>query len=183
MNQNIFGVILFSFIVGTAIFVSEFFVKLPSPPSVDNEQPIIYQSKNRCGKTVYQSPIVSSLAKIKIKQSVLNLNTNQLNTSLEIERERPSVENIGVSYYFFVKDGKSTRFLSSETVTVKPDFNTHNKANELIISSYSWLDELNSKDNLYVIVEPSANGFRPSSSIPRFDDSMATPVLLMKGKN
>ena len=181
MKQNIFGVILFSIIVGTAIYVSQPFKTLSSPSAV-TEKPVIVESRSRCGKTVYRPPVVSSLAKIKITQAFLNQNTNQLNTELEIQRKTNSVEYVGVSYYFFVKDGKATRFLANETIAVKPDFNGKNKVNQEIISSYSWLDGLDSKDNLYVIIEPNDDGFRPNSSIPRFEENNATPILLLKEK-
>lgn len=179
MKQNVFGVVLFSIIIGTAIIVSEFFVTLPTPPAV-YEKPI-YEGKTSCRKVVYNSPS-TQVAKVQVNQAILNSKTKQLNTSLTVERSDFSTETVGLTYHFFVKDGKTTRFLASETVGIKPDFNTGNKVNHEVLSSYSWLDNLDSQSNLYLLAE-SGNPFSPElKSIPRFDEFNATPILLMKGK-
>lgn len=179
MKQNIFGVFLFGFIVGTAIFVSELFVKLPSPSKVE-EKPFVFESKNRCSKVVYQPP-VSSLAKIKITQAVLNPQNGKLSTSLVVQRENQLSENLGLTFYFYVKNGDLVRYLGSHSVTVKKELGTENNEFHEVLSSFSGLKNLDSKSNLYLIAGQDSNIFRPSETIPRFDVNNATPVLLLKG--
>lgn len=175
MKQNIFGIVLFSVIVGTAVFVSESFVTLPTPPAVE-EKPIVFESRNRCGKTSYQK----GTAKVKLSQAVLNPKTGQLFTSLALEKENTSADYIGLTYHFYVKEGVKNQYLASETVAIRPVFDINNRANHEITSSYSWLDSLATKNNIYVIAVSGGNGFGKHNSIPRFDETLATPVLLMK---
>lgn len=177
MKQNIFGVILFSIIVGTAVIVSEFFVVLPIPPAIE-EKPLVFESKSRGGKTHR-----NDFGKIKLTQAVLNPKTNQLFTSLMIERPNSSADYMGLTYHFYTKEGAETRYLASETVAIRPDFNSKEQANHEITPSYAWLDSLVSKNNIYVMAIPESNCFSKSQSIPRFDELNATPVLLMKDKN
>jgi len=177
MKQNVFGVILFSIIVGTAVIVGEFFVVLPTPPAIE-EKPLVFESKSRCGKTSR-----NGFGKIKLTQAVLNPQTNQLFTSLLVERPHSSADYMGLTYHFYTKVGAETRYLASETVAIRPDFNSNEKVAHEITSSYEWLDSLATKNNIYVMATPGGNGFAKSQSIPRFDELNATPVLLMKGKN
>lgn len=179
MKQNIFGVILFSIIVGTAVYVSQSTVTLPKLPAVE-ERPV-YESRTSCRKVVVKAP-ATNLAKIKVTQAVLNPRTNQLITSLWLEKQNPSINHLGVTYHFFVKDGSSTRYLASETVAIQPSFNSDNIATHEIMSSYNWLDNFDVKDNLYLIASTDNDGFSKSKSIPGFDELNAVPVLLMKGK-
>lgn len=177
MKQNIFGAILFSVIVGTAVYISASLVTLPNPWEVKRN------FSNREISCEMPEPVTKrELAKVKVNQAVLNPKTNQLNTSLTVERFNSSTGHLGVTYHFFVKEGAATQYLSSETVVIEPNFNEENKANHEIISSYNWLDNFDTKNNLYVIAESSYNGFSRRSSIPRFDESIAAPVLLMNGK-
>ena len=179
MKQNIFGVILFSIIVGTAVYVSQSTVILPKLPAVE-ERPI-YESRTSCRKVVVQAP-ANNLAKIKVTQAVLNPRTNQLNTSILLEKINSSNGHIGVTYHFFTKEGTATRYLASETVGIQPSFNSENRATHEIMSSYDWLDNFDAKNNLYLIPSTDNDGFSKSKSIPRFDELNAVPVLLMKGK-
>lgn len=176
MKQNIFGAILFSVIVGTAVYVSRPTIILPTPPAVE-ERPV-YESRNSCRRVAN-----NQLPKIKITQAVLNPRTNQLNTSLAIERQYPSNAHFGVTYHFFAKDGAENRYLASETFGVQPNFDSGNRTTHEILSSYNWLDDLDAKNNLYLIAVTTNEGFAKNNSIPRFDEFNAVPVLLMKGKN
>jgi hypothetical protein len=181
MKQNIFGAILFTTIVGTAVFVSASLVKLPSPPPIQ-EMPIqpknVYESRNSCSKRSYKN-----VSKITVNQAVLNPRTDKLHTNLTIERKFSGNSHIGVTYHFFVKEGAETRFVASETVAIQPNFDAGNKAFHEVLSSYNWLDKIDSKSNLYLIASTDNDGFAKANSIPRFDESNAVPVLLMKGKN
>lgn len=178
MKQNFFGIVLFSMIVGTAIFISESFVILPTPPAVE-EKPLVFESKNRCGKSVYQSN-ANGFAKVRLNQAVLNPKTGQLFTGLTLEKQNVSTEHIGLTYHFYTKDGLTNQYLASETVAIRPVFDINNRATHEITSSYSWLDKMASKNNIYVIAVSGSNVFGKHNPIPRFDESLAVPVLLMK---
>jgi hypothetical protein len=184
MNQNVFGVILFSFIVGTAIFASEFFVTLPTLPAV-YERPATtaknHYSCSRQSRVVYRDA-PAELASVKVTQAYLNQRTNQLNTDFLIKRENPNTQSVGISLHLFVKNGRTTQYLATETINVKPDFDADGKANHDVLSSFQWLDDLENRDNLYVIAESSVNFRQSKTPEPKFDSTNATPVLLMKAK-
>lgn len=184
MNQNVFGAILFSVIVGMAIFVSEYFVVLPTPPSV-YESPITVNKKYSCshqGRTVINQTSPTGVASVKVVQAVLNQRTNQLNTDFAIKLDNPQTQAVSVSLHFFVKDGAKTIYLATETMIVQPDFDFEGKANHEVISSFQWLDDLQKRDNLYVIAEPSISFNNSRTLEPKFDANLATPILLMKVK-
>ncbi len=183
MNQNVFGVILFSLIVGTAMFVSAFFAVVPAPPTVV-EKPLEASKPTSCftKKKVVNQTTPVGVANIKIMQAVLNQQTNQLDTDFFIKRENSQTEAVGVALHFFAKDGGKTRYLATQTVTVTPDFDYDNKANHAVTSSYQWLDDLKRRDNLYVIAEPSSSFNQSKNLEPYFDEAKATAVLLDKGK-
>lgn len=186
MNQNVFGVILFSFIVGTAIFISEYFVTLPTPPAVFERQ-VTVNNKYSCShqkRTSYGNPVTPTtpdgMANVKVTQAVLNQLTNQLNTDFQIKRESPQTEAVGIALHFFVKNGRTTEYLATESITIKPNFDEKGKAAHDVISPFQWLDDLNQRDNLYVIAEPTPNFRNSKSPEPIFDGTKAIPVLLMK---
>jgi hypothetical protein len=182
MNQNVFGMILFTFIVGTAIFVSEFFVKLPTPPAVFERPATV--NKYSCShqrRTVYVSETTPvGNASIKVTQAVLNQQTNQLTTDFSIKRETPNTSAVGIALHFFVKNGVTTKYWATETITVTPDFDENGKAIDDVSKSFKWIGDLNLGDNLYVMAEPSLNFNRSRSIKPTFDATNATPVLLKR---
>lgn len=183
MNQNVFGAILFGLIVGASIFVSEFLVTLPTLPAV-YERPATtaknHYSCSRQSRVVYQN--APELASVKVTQAYLNQRTNQLNTDFLIKRENPQTDYVGISLHFFVKNGRTTQYLATETINVKPDFDADGKANHDVLSSFQWLDDLENRDNLYVIAESSVNFRQSKNPEPKFDGTNATPVLLMKAR-
>lgn len=181
MNQNVFGVILFSFIVGIAIFISEFFIALPTPPAV-YERPV-YESRTSCRKKVDTQAIPAEISSIKVWQAVLNAETGKLYTDFSVKKGNFRDESIGVALHFFVKDGRGTRYLATETVALSPEFNYDGKADHSVLSSYQWLDDLQRRDNLYVVAESSIPFQKSKNLEPKFDEANAVPVLLMKGRN
>jgi hypothetical protein len=168
MKQHIFGFILFTLIVGTAGLISAFFTELPSRDAVKVfDVPRTVEYKSSCWKQV-KSPTGNSSA--RVVQATLDQKTKQLETDLFIEREASSVRSVNVSLHFFTKDAKGTHYLATEKVWLEPFFNSDNRAAQSITSSYKWLDELGSYENLYVVAETK-------SSTPRFSESNAVPVL------
>src|SRR5687768_1254323 len=130
MNQNVFGVMLFSLIVGSAIFISEYFVPLPSPMPVYEKPVTVKNTEYSCKKqsrTVTSQPVVSTV-QVKIIQAELNQRTNQLTTDFLIKRDHPQTETSSVALHFFVKDGRSTQYLATEMVRLKPNFDESGKA-------------------------------------------------------
>ncbi len=180
MNQNIFGVILFSVIVGTAILISEMFVTLPTPAAV-YERPT-YESRTTCHRRVVNQTTPVGVASIKVVQAVLNQQTNQLDTDFLIKKENPQTEAVGIALHFFVKDGGTTRYLATETITGVPEYNHDGTAKYSVISSFKWLNDLKSRDNLYVLAESSIPFQRSKLLTPNFDEANASPVLLAKGR-
>ena len=105
MNQNIFGAILFSVIVGTAILVSAYFVTLPTPPAV-YEVPAIAKRVVACDhRRVISQTIPVGRASVKVRQAVLNRQTNQLYTEYIIKKANPKTEAVEIALHFFLKDG------------------------------------------------------------------------------
>lgn len=171
MKQHIFGFVLFTLIVGTAGFVSAVFTELPSRDAVKvSEVPRTVEYKSSCWKRVKPSSKQTWISSARVVQATLNQKTRQLETDLLIERETKSFETVLVSLHFFTKDAKGTRYLATEKVWLEPYFNTNNIAAQSITSSYKWLDELGSYENLYVTAETKGG-------TPTFSESNAMPVL------
>lgn len=184
MNQNVVGVILFSVIVGIAIFVSEYFAPIPAPLPV-YERPVTVDNKYSCShrsRTVINQSIPVGVADIKVVQAVLNPQANVFNAEFLIKKENPRTEAVGIALHFFVKNGRTTQYLATETITVVPDFDSRGNATDDVTASFKWLNNFEQRNNLYVIAEPSSNYNKSKDLEPIFDESKATSVLLDKGK-
>lgn len=184
MNQNVVGVILFSVIVGVAIFVSELFYVAPMPPTV-YAKPVTVENKYSCShhsRTVINQTIPVGVADIKVVQAVLNPQANEFNAEFLIKKENPRTEAVGIALHFFVKNGRTTQYLATETMTVVPDFDSRGNATDDVTASFKWLNNFEQRNNLYVIAEPSSNYNKSKDLEPIFDETKATSVLLDKGK-
>lgn len=176
MNKHIFGFILFSLIVGTSAIIYGFFVApfVPIQPiQVFENQP---EKRKSCRKEIY-SRVESGKVNAKVVQAVFNQNTNQLDMDLFLERKNNSTDNVAVWLEFFVKEGAKTRYLATEKVNLTPDFNLDDKATHSITSSYEWLDNLKSRENLYVV--PQTFGNTQRGFTPVFDEAKATSVIIL----
>lgn len=184
MNQNVFGVILFSLIVGTAVFVSVYFVPLPVPPAVVEKtfNTITVDKKYSCSKqsrrTVYQPPQYG-LANVKVIQAVFNQETKQLNTEFRIKRLSNETEGVRIALHFFVKNGKNTTYQATETITLRPDFANTGTADHAVVSSFKWLNDMQPQDNLYVIAESTVSFNQSKSLEPVFEAAKAQSVTVM----
>ena len=183
MNQNVFGVILFSLIVGTAIFVSEYFAPIPPPPSV-YKYPVTVTEKYSCSHRSRETFIQndSSNFEVKIQQAVLNPRSNLFSANFLLKRENSEAEVNRVSIHFFVKDNAKTEYLATETMPLRANFTDQNTAIVVLRAPYKWLNTLKGEENVYVIAEPAANFNNSKSPEPKFDETKAIPVLLDKGK-
>lgn len=169
MKKHIFGFALFSFIFGATAVIYGMFtvnsvneVKMPVDYSGYAQTRSCWRMKREARETNVHSPIV--------RQAILNLKTKHL--SWELDRARVDAP---IALNFFVKDEKGTRFVHSQLVPMSAYGDEFVNAN----SSYEWLDNLDSYENLYVIAEPLSQREQGNKIFsPEFDAAKATPVLL-----
>jgi hypothetical protein len=156
MKKHILGIALFSLIIGSAgIFYSFFADDYDTYNIVETE---VYSYESFDGGFVESQPI--------IRQAVLDLKTKQINWEFSNRNNKADI-----ALYFYIVDSHGVRYLNSEHTRTTNDF----------VSSYIWLDNLKSYENLYVIAV-DMNTHRAQSAIPRFEINKATSVLLYSGK-
>jgi hypothetical protein len=201
MKKHIAGFILFCFVVGTAAFTSEVWrvfwdYGTIAPKREENSyskiKPIISETEATVGAIDKKSPTV--------RQAVFNLNTKQVNIELLFRDDVPAGEKINVKLSYFRNDSKGARFIKSESVGLLPEsfYNRNKDTTAVVLSSYEWLDKLDSYENLYVIAEfdgkysdelssesyikQTTPKFDVSKTIPKFDTNFAKEILLFSGK-
>ncbi len=191
MNKHVVGFILFNLIVGTSIIIAAFFYQIPKFESVV-VTPVTSETYTRsCWKG--NKRYANKMTSVKITQAVFDSKTEELKLELFVQSDVKSFKNIKVSFknikvalHFFVKDGDSTRYLATEKLTdekmdkVNIDLSEGAKITFLITSSYDWLGNLNSRENLYVIPELTSNANTYGDYTPVFDEANATPVTLAR---
>jgi hypothetical protein len=167
MKKHLFGFALFSLIVGTTAFIYAKFnvvsvdeVYTPVDYSTFAQTKSCWKMKREMSESNIGLPIV--------KQAIFNLRTKQLKWELD----RSNIDT-PIALNFFVKDKNGTRYINS---VLAPMSGYEGGA---IISSYLWLDNLDSYENLYITAEPvSYSEYRNKNFRAKFDVSRATPVLL-----
>lgn len=177
MNKHTFGFLLFSFIVGTSAIIYGFFFApspLVHPVYVFENQP---EPRKSCRKERFKQ-IEGGDVRAKVLQAVLNQNTNQLDMNFSLDSKNNLMNEISVRLDFFVKDGKKTRFLASENVTLDHDFNVDYESTSTVNLSIDWLKDLKSVENLYVVPQTQRNFEKYNETTPRFDKANATPVTV-----
>lgn len=190
MKKHLLGFAIFSLIVGTAAFVAALAREVPQPA----KQFTYEVSKTSCWKNVRQdSEIRQSTdygqASVKITQAVLNEKTRKLDTNFFIQRETPSTQKVRVKLTFVNslpnENGNWDDAVRTEYVILSPNFNVDNNGTQLMISSYQWLGDLNSGENLYVTAEVVNGRSNDLETVPRkinFNDF--TPILkINKNRN
>lgn len=184
MNKHIIGLIVFSFIVGMSAIVAGFFIRMPqipeiAPVRVSESNDYIYRGNTYCKKNKRKPrPKNSDLAFAKVSQSVFDLNKKQLDTEFIIERANDSTEDVNVALHFFVNDRFGVQHIATEFVTLTPNFDLGDKAMTSKISSFKWLSNLESRENLYVMAEVIDNNYSYEKLPPIFDTYEATAVLI-----
>lgn len=180
MKQHITGFILFNLIVGASVVVAALFYSVPNADSVRAPEAPTNYVKTTCWRS--RKMRKNEDLNAKVVQAVFNENTNQLDMNLSLNSRDTASGFVSVEFDFFVKDGNQTRYLASETLHyLKPEFNLDGKATQSIISSYQWLDDLKSHENLYVVPRTGSNAENENNSAPRFDESNATSVIVING--
>lgn len=170
MKKHVFGFALFSFIVGTTIFlyallnigsVAEIHAPAYSPT---------YSRPTSCWR-MKRELRSANLDLPTVKQAIFDSKSKQLKWELSApDADTP------VALNFFIKDEKGTRYVNSMFVPT----NTY-RVGSIVrsTSSYEWLDNLDSYENLYVVAEPILYGeYGYTINSHDFDASKATPVLV-----
>lgn len=181
MTKHVAGFILFSFIVTVSSVVAFIFAEIPQPEKVSEFTVPKYTSKTRCFKN-FSNDYENSRTSVKVVQAVFNERTKQLDTDLFIQRETSLTKSVSVVLHFFAKDIKGARYLASEKVWLEPNFNVEDKATHAITSSYQWLDNLSSHENLYVIADTTNHKAGYKKYVPAFDENKAAAIISLKGR-
>jgi len=172
MKKHIIGFTLFSIIVGTAAFIYAMFNVVNVEEVFAPAYTPTYQ-RNSCWK-MKRDFKESNVGSPVIRQAVLDLKTKQLNW--ELATPQP---NSKIALHFFIKDESGTRYINS---ALAPESGFENGVVKAT-SSYLWLDNLDSYENLYVIAEiTSRSDYKNKNNQPKFDQAKATSVLLYSGK-
>jgi hypothetical protein len=169
MKKHIFGFALFSFIVGTAAFIYAMLsivnieeVRVPSYTPTYSPAKSCWKMKRETSRVNFGSPLV--------KQATFNLASKQLKWELDTSRV-----DTPIALNFFIKGENGTRYVNSTFVpTIAFSDGSVNAT-----SSYEWLSNLDSYENLYVTAEPVWDSKRGNKNFSReFDASKATAVLV-----
>ena len=168
MKKHFFGFALFSFIVGTAAVVYAMFNVVSVEEVTVRNYSTYSPTKSYC--KMKRELRESNVDSPTIKQAILNLKTKQLKWELAAPEN-----NSKIALHFFIKDESGTRYLDS---VLAPAYG-HEYGTIRATSSYLWLDNLESYENLYVTAEPiSTSAYKNKNFQPKFDQSKATAVLI-----
>ena len=169
MKKHIFGFALFSFIVGTTAFIYAILsiinieeVKVPAYSPTYSPTKSCWKMKREASRVNIGSP--------SVKQATFNLASKQLRWELDT-----SQVNTPIALNFFIKSENGMRYVNSTYVPMI----AYRNGSVGATSSYEWLNNLDSYENLYVIAEPvshSEQGYKNYSR--KFDANKATAVLV-----
>jgi hypothetical protein len=155
MKKHIFGIALFVTIVGISGIAYSVFIQEKTIICLFPVNPVKHEDHEiRSGQPL-------------VKQVVLDLKTKQINLEFSDNKLKTRI-----ALHFYTVDSNGSRYLNTEYARTSSD----------TTSSYFWLNGLKSYENLYVIADEYPNTHRGTSSVPGFDMSKATPVLLDSGK-
>ncbi len=170
MNKHFWGFALFCLIVGTTAFIFAKFnvisagkVYVTPDYSTYSQTKSCWKMKRELGRANPGSPTV--------RQATFDLKSKQLRWELDT-----SEVNTPIALNFFIKDENGMRFVHSALVpTLAYRYGSIIRAT----SSYEWLDNLESYENLYVTAEPISQSAYQDKNFPvEFDAGKATAVLL-----
>lgn len=182
MNKHLFGLIIFSFIVGTSAVIAGMFVKLPPIPTLspvsETENYEVYRGRKHCKhkKRKPRPKAETESATVQAVQAVYDLESKELKTQLMVERFDETSEKFNVALHFFVNDGFAVQHIATEFVSVRPNFDMGDTASAISTSTFRWLENLESRENLYVIAK--ITDYSPDRlSFPAFNAAEAQPVV------
>ena len=179
-KQHFIGFLIFSLIVGTAVVGASLFIEMPEINSVkvSEYKTKTYYSKNNCRWKKRKKP--RKLKKLKpasinLDQAVFVLSEEKLKLDLSLANtEKDLNQTANVALHFFVSDKYSTRHLKTEYISV---FFNEGFA-EKNLSGLTWLNNLHSKKDLFVISETVSELSDSRIYSPVFNQLYAKPVLI-----
>ncbi len=176
MKKHIFGLAVFSFIVGAAAFVYALFNVSEIVPvyEVVSTPQNVSTEKTYCNKR-------QKVNSIEVRQAVLDINTKEFNWELAA----PDRDEM-IALHFFSKDERGTRYITTEQV---PNRISRNGVLRFT-NSYNWLNTRKSFENLYVIAQFDSDSVNYSENFqvygnkfqPKFDATKAMAVTIDYGK-
>ena len=173
MKKHIFGLGIFSFIVGTAAIIYAAFnaVNVEEVFVITNNQ--TSPAVKSCWK-MKQNWGTSNDTSIKVNQAILNLQTKEF--SWEIAAPGTAAP---IALHFFSKDSGEMRYVTTETVNGKFSRNGLLRFS----NTYQWLNRRKSFGNLYVIADFDLRFETHDEKYqPKFDSANATAVTFDYGE-
>jgi hypothetical protein len=164
MKKHIFGLAIFSFIVGAAAIVFAFF-NVSEIVSVSFPQYALVETTHcKMEREVEELQIGSPL----IKQATLNSKSGIFVFEIECV-ESPK----RMSLYFYKKNAGNTPLIATGELDLKPSIKCKNKMS--LSKSFNWAKEAHPASNIYVIAQTSDSSENFSVN---FNKLLATPVLI-----
>jgi len=166
MKKHIFGLAVFSFIVGAAAIAFAVF-NVPETIRVAEVAPVVVVPQNDSSHkptscwNMRRTSKESNLENLIVRQAVFNLKTKEFSWELAAPKA-----DLPIALHLFVKDEKGTRYVDGF----------------LAVDSFEWVDELESYENLYVIAERAPQSKFDKKNHPKFDADKATAVSLDYGE-
>lgn len=180
MRKHIFGIAIFSLIVGSAVLSSLLFITPPDVSSVvirdgyaNKRTSCFTKFRTTSDKTAPQSYDSSSL---KIKQAVLNWGNKGIDWEIYVPESDASV-----ALHLFAKSSQGVRYVGTEVVPLRvSSYNRIIKYNTVYIS----LNNLGINENLYAVPEfISYDDAQAKNFSPKFSENSATPVMIDLAKD
>lgn len=173
MKKHIFGLAVFSFIVGAAAFVYGLFSFSEVTPFYEEVSVPQYVPAERTHCKMKKSNYDS----IEVKQAVFDWKTKRFYWQIDM-----ATVNEPIDLMFFTKGNQGIHFINGERVgnAVSSDGVLR------FSSSYDWQDKISSLENLYVIAQTASETKDYSENYqvynnkfqPKFDATKATAVTI-----
>ena len=162
MNKHIVGFILFNLIVGTSLVIAALSYNVPKYESV-----IIPVTSETYTHSCWKSrKYANNLTSAKVTQAIFDSKTQELKTELFIQSKNKFSGDLIIDLHFFVKNGNSTRYLSTQEIS--ESVSNDAKDNTFVTYSYDITDDLKQRENLYVVPEIISNTNNYNNYTPVF---------------
>lgn len=182
MKKHLAGFALFCLIVGSAVAVAGLFGYFFSSTKTEICPLTPPEPEIRKCKMDTRPKIVHKNAPL-IKQAVFNTRTKQIKIEMRLGENYGMWDTTYVRLNYFRNDSDGPRFIISETFVLSPDSapSGAEKRERFVISSYSWLDQLDGYENLYVTGEILRENYSLERSPAAFDIESAREITLFHG--
>lgn len=119
----------------------------------------------------------------KVTQAVINSETKQIDLEIALDKNDSTNNTFSLALYFYLNDGAGkTKIIGREKITLCSNDYQNAKATVKIKDSLSWLNKLNTFENLYVMAQPVSVGAEIQEFSPHFNANLAKPVLIYTEK-